>query len=145
MNLEKDLKDKGLRVTQARKTVFEVLQSSKKALSPGVICQIIESQHPGQSDQASVYRNLKLFEEMGLIHQLESGKFSICNHRHGHSKAEHMHIVATCSNCQQTIEVEHHSKELCELASGLKGHIKSFQQFSRVTLVGLCESCSTQG
>ena len=142
MNLENSLKSNGLRVTQARKTIFEVLQSSKKALSAGGVCQIIESKHPGQSDQASVYRNLKLFEKMGLIHQLQSGQFSICNHQHEKEDSKHMHIVATCSKCQQTLEVSHHSEELCQLASGLKKQIKSFHNFSHLTLIGLCKSCS---
>lgn len=139
--LEKKLKSNKHRLTGARKAIFEILQSSTKALSPQEISREMGKATNLKADQASIYRNLSLFTEIGLAHRFQSGKYSICQHGEKSDHA-HMHIVATCTNCGKTYEVSQHTDGLCQLAGGLKCHITQFQSFSGMTLVGSCKTCS---
>ena len=144
-HLEENLRHKNLRVTSARKVIFEILQNSDRALSPKEVCEFLKRTTKLQADTASVYRNLTLFSEIGLTHRLQSGKYTLCQHGEDHSHHtghEHMHIVATCTSCGKTQEVPSHDRNLCNLAGGFKTYIEGFSTFTGITLAGYCEACS---
>ena len=141
--LERTLKDHHLRMTTARKAIFSILEKSPKALTPQEVCQHLDRKSPrgSNADQASVYRNLTLFSEIGLAHQVQLGRYSLCTHNESdHHK--HIHIMAMCSDCGNTIEAKEHSHDLCELAGQFKKYMKGFGSFSGLTLEGICRDCS---
>ena len=140
--LEKILKNNKLRLTQPRQLIFDILEESERALSAQDVCDKVYDVEQQKADQASVYRNLSLFSKIGLVHKLESGKYSICTHQEDPAH-KHMHILASCSSCGKTYEIESHSKGLCQLSRQFKTYVKEFTSFSGITLQGNCNSCSS--
>ena len=139
--LEQKLRSESLRPTASRRIIFDILKKSERALSAQDICKKMQGSSAPKADQASVYRNLSLFSEIGLIHRLQSGRYTICQHDEdqGHN---HMHIVADCLKCGKTFEIKSHNESLCQLAGGFKSFIKDFGSFSGITLQGRCKKCS---
>lgn len=90
------IKQAGISNTAARYAVFNVLQLSDH--KPLTMSQLVNSTIQ-QADRASVYRSVKLLEEIGVIHRLQIGwkyKLELSDDFHGH----HHHI--TCSICGKT-------------------------------------------
>jgi len=141
--LEQKLKNNNLKLTAPRKVVFDILNESQIALSPKDVCDRILSSKKLKADQASIYRNLTLFSEIGLVHRFDSGKYSVCQHEN-HDGHKHIHIIANCLSCGKTYEVESHSPELCDISKEFKSHLKDFTSFSGITLQGKCLSCSNK-
>lgn len=138
--LEVLLKNKKFRLTNARKTIYDVLCSTEKALSAQEVFHIISKTSEVDADQASVYRNLSLFSQIGLVHRLQSGKYTLCHHNEKHAHS-HIHIMANCTACGNTYEVEKHSSDICKEVNHLTQHIENFESFSGLILQGTCKAC----
>lgn len=138
------LKQKNLRLTNARKAIFSTLIESDVALSPKEVFEdILRQNNHIKTDQVSVYRNLTLFTEIGLAHRLNDGRYAACKHSHcSNEPHSHMHILANCSGCGKTYEVQEHTEELCNLANSMKPYLKQFSNFNGLTFQGICSSCS---
>lgn len=139
--LTESLKKKNLRVTAARQRIFDILSSSKMALSPKEVFQQIVDAGLTHTDQVSVYRNLSLFTEMGLTHRFQDGKYSLCKQNHDHQHS-HIHIIANCEFCGKTFEIPEHSKKMCQIAKEVQSFVESFRDFSSLTLQGSCHDCA---
>ena len=134
------LRLKQLRVTNARQVIFSILADSEKAMSAQDVFKSIKGHSRLRTDQASVYRNLTLFAELGLVHRLQDGRYSICKHDQ-ESHHNHVHIIANCTQCGNTYEVSNHSRELCQLTRKMQTYVESFGHFSGLTLQGICREC----
>lgn len=135
-----NLKKQNLRMTAARQAIFKTLNDSPKALSAKEVFEAIRISGSLKSDQASVYRNLSLFSDIGLVHRFHDGRYSVCKHDDGH-KHSHVHIIANCSDCGKTIEIAQHTKEICEAVGKLGKLLNDFNQVSGINLVGKCQGC----
>lgn len=136
--LETKLKESGLRLTGPRKVVYTQLSKSSKALSAKELFERIEAHSEANADLASVYRNLDLFSEIGIVHEVFSGKYSLCAQA---DHKGHVHVVTVCSRCGQANEVKSHSEGLCSLMNSLKKQTGQLKSVSSITLQGLCGSC----
>ena len=141
IRLEQKLKEENLRLTTARQVIFDILKNSSTALSAQEVCKIMKGSKKLKADQASVYRNLITFTQIGIVHQISHGKYSLCQHGEKHDHG-HLHIVANCTNCDKTYEIESHDEKLCKMAGGFRMYIKDFKSFSGLTLQGQCKDCS---
>ncbi|MFG1494962.1 Fur family transcriptional regulator [Halobacteriovorax sp. GFR7] len=142
------LKSHGLRITQARQGVVAVLIVNEDSpLTPEEIYQSIVSSKEFKCDQASVYRTLTSFEELGIvkksIFQGEAARYSLCGcaehgEDHGHHHHHHEHYFK-CNKCNKIEPLDG-----CFLSSkeeemkkdgytGLKHHIE---------ITGICPKCS---
>ena len=72
LDLEKDLKNSGFRLTGSRKTIFNVISSVKKALSAEEIFILARKKNPSIGI-ATVYRTLGLLEDSGIIAKTDTG------------------------------------------------------------------------
>lgn len=129
------LKDHDLRVTEARRELLKVLIESSKSLS---IKDLHEALAHKSVDLASVYRNLSVFERVGLVHQLIEGQYKICDHS---SCQRHAHVITECEKCHKVEEpVTYNSKDLrlIHQLSQLTPHLK---RTHLVTLMGVCKKC----
>jgi Fe2+ or Zn2+ uptake regulation protein len=135
------LKSKRLRLTQARREVFRVLEESERALSVQEVFQQIEETSDVSTDKVSVYRNLSLFSELGLVHRFQDGRHALCTHDHHDHDHKHLHIVANCNRCGITFEVGSHNKEICQSVNKMKSLIHNFEQLEGVTFQGVCKRC----
>ena len=108
--LEESLKEKNLRLTNARKIIFDILKSSERPLSPKNVCDELNKMSSLNADQASVYRNLMLFSKIGLAHKLDSGKYTACQLGKHKSKG-HVHILMSCTECLSVVELSEQSTD----------------------------------
>ena len=95
------LKDKGLRVTQPRKAILQVLADASRPMAAEDIFQHVKTSHA--CDLATVYRNMEACSEAGIIQKcmLENGKilYELMD-----EKDHHHHII--CRKCERTERID---------------------------------------
>ncbi|MCJ8276318.1 MAG: transcriptional repressor [Bdellovibrionales bacterium] len=138
-NFTESLKSNNLKLTSARKIVFDALSKSSRALSPKEVFQAVND----KTDLVSVYRNLSLFADIGVAHRFQDGRYSLCQHQHDHSKeaAPHIHIITHCLDCGLTREIEKHSSELCDIATKLSKYSAPLSEVTSIVIQGNCPNC----
>lgn len=135
------LKSKKLRVTQAREEIFHLLSEQTKSMNAREVYKNLAKD--SQTDLASVYRNLTVFEELGLIHKFPNGGYAICEHDHEDShKHHHVHIINHCTQCGGSEEVSNHSDKICRLVRELKSFTSNLTNVQEIVVQGVCSHCS---
>ncbi len=128
---ENTLKRNHYFVTRPRLALFKILQK-RNSLS---IDQLIKGL-PRQ-DQATVYRNIKLFEKLGIIRRLQLG---------WHSKLElsdkfyHHHHHLTCSNCGKVWALKENDV-LEKQINGIAKNKRFLPADHQLEIRGLCQAC----
>lgn len=130
--LKEYLSANGHSLTHSRQQVFNALADSD-ALSMSQLTRKLQS----KMDRASIYRNIELFEKLGIINRIQIGwKYKL---ELSDTFAEHHHH-ATCSQCESVIsfeeDIEFESK-ISQLASSLNFALHSHS----IELRGLCQKC----
>ena len=132
--LEAALKQRGLRLTTQRFAIAKTFFQTDGHLNADDLCTAVRVEHPAIG-QATVYRTLKLLEEIGLASSSNFGSNSArfeANHGHHHD-----HLV--CTKCDTIIEF------LNEEIENLQDRIAEEHGFvltsHRMELFGLCKSC----
>ncbi len=138
--LEESLKEKNLRVTNARKIIFDILKNSERPLSPKNVCDELSNLSVSNADQASVYRNLVLFSKIGLAHKLDSGKYTVCQLENDRTK-RHIHIIMCCTECMGVYELNEKKTQTYMLSKKIINSIKQLNHISSLTFSGVCEAC----
>jgi Fur family ferric uptake transcriptional regulator len=127
------LRERGLRVSAARRLVLEALFSAEGPLSAERIAEGLEGRLP-RSDLASVYRNLETLEEVGLVRHVHLG--------HGpglYALAAPEHEYLVCESCHAVRSVA--SEELDEVRARVRERFGYEARFAHFPLVGLCPDC----
>lgn len=133
------LKSKGLKVTNQRIAVLEVLQSgTDEHLTAEEIFDLVREKHP-EIGLATVYRTIQLLSDMKLIEKLslddgfvryEIGKTSDSGHRHHH---------LVCLGCGKVVSVRK------DLLTALENDIERSLEFKvvnhEVKFFGYCKDC----
>lgn len=129
------LKKHGLRVTPARKAVFEVFASTSTALSHADIeCAM------GEMDRVTLYRTLASLEENGIIHPVWDDdsvkKYALCQascdaHEH---RDEHVHFK--CKVCNEVRCLSEVNPPHLAVPAGF------VTERVEVLLVGTCPGCA---
>jgi Fur family transcriptional regulator, ferric uptake regulator len=132
------LRDINQRLTANRKAIVEVLSSAPRPLT---IPEILAAS-PDLA-QSSVYRNLVVLEQAGLVHRIvtndEYARFELAEDLTGH----HHHLI--CAACGMVEDVPasaglehsvHAATDEIARATGFHTH------HHRVDLVGLCRNCA---
>ena len=122
------------RITDARRAVVEIVQSSTRALTPVEVYDLAREQHPTLG-LVTVYRTLEKLEELGLIQRVHQSKgcqgFITAGQGHQH--------LLLCTRCGQTTLFE--GDDL----AGFIGSVaeKTGYQINEhwLQLFGLCENC----
>ena len=126
----------GLRLTELRKRVLELVWQSHKPLGAYDILGVL-SEHDGRrAAPPTVYRALEFLLENGLVHRISSlNAFVGCNH------PEHAHQgqFLICRACHAAIELEQPaiSEAIVAGAAGVGFAVES----QTVEVVGLCAGC----
>jgi Fur family transcriptional regulator, ferric uptake regulator len=131
---EKILKNHQLKVTTTRSEIIDIFSNAGCAVSS----QDIEATLT-QIDRITLYRNLKVFEDKGIIHKVLDGtmtqKYALCDDscdEHSH-KDEHVHFH--CQECKSTFCMDHIFVPTITLPTGF--------QFDNAHMVvnGRCQKC----
>ena len=126
------LRGRGMRVSTARRQVLEVLYAAEAP----VTAEEIAAGVPG-SDLASVYRNLDVLEECGLVRHVHLGHGA---GRYSLATTEAVEFV-TCERCGTFQALHAHRLDVVrEVIERECGFVARFTHFP---IVGLCPTCQT--
>lgn len=127
------MKQNGLKETDKRREMLSILLEQEGYLSAREVQEKLQTKFPSIS-QDTIYRNLNLFSDLGIVESTELNgekhyQFS-CKHQ-GH----HHHFI--CSNCGKTIPFD-----MCPM-DFFKDQLPGYSILShRFELFGLCDECS---
>ncbi|WP_276357779.1 Fur family transcriptional regulator [Cohnella caldifontis] len=128
------LKSGGVRMTPQRYAILEYLMDSHVHPTADEIYRALSPQYPSLS-VATVYNNLKLFVEAGLVRELTYGDDSS---RFDADLSDHYHVI--CTNCGTMVDFEHPPITAIEAeAAASTGFVV---QGHRLEIYGLCPACA---
>ena len=123
------------RRSESREKILTFLRGTKEHPSAHMIYNALYSDNPTLSP-ATVYNNLKLFEEQGLVIRVANVNGV---ERYDANTSDHVHFV--CEKCGAVIDIMdadiQGAKKACQVG---QAKINSIQ----IVLHGTCESCSGQ-
>jgi Fur family ferric uptake transcriptional regulator len=128
------LRERGLRVSAARRLVLEVLFAVDEPVSADRIAAGLEGRVPA-SDLASVYRNLETLESLGLVRHFHAG--------HGPG----LYVLAgahreylKCEDCGRLVSVE--PDEMERVRAAIRDDFGFEARFQHFPIVGRCAACA---
>ena len=128
------LRAEGKRITAQRSLLLEVIRESEGHLDAGEIYQRARSKDPRIS-LSTVYRNLNLLRELGLISELHLDEEH--HHYEVREEVEHYHLI--CSNCERVIEFD--SPLIPRLLAQVNAEQRFVVERVHIDMVGLCDDC----
>lgn len=127
------LKESGVRITPQRHAVLEYLLTSMNHPTADEIYKALESKFPNMS-VATVYNNLRILREIGLVRELTYGDSSS---RFDSNTKDHYHII--CNDCGKIVDFHYPSlNEVESLAEQISGFEVSHH---RLEVYGKCKEC----
>lgn len=127
------LKGSGVRITPQRHAVLEHLINAMNHPTADDIYKALEDRFPNMS-VATVYNNLRLFKDIGLVRELTYGDASS---RFDYNTSEHYHAI--CNECGKIVDF--HYPILDEVES-LAEQVTGFDvSHHRMEVYGICENC----
>lgn len=126
-----ELSARGYRVTEARKNTLTTLQAAEQPLTIGEIARKTDS------DEASVYRTVRMLVQEGFLEELviagSAPRYALLDHDDEH---HHHHVV--CDGCGFVAHIP------CEETAVHASLPKDFSEITahEVTLHGLCKKCT---
>jgi Fur family ferric uptake transcriptional regulator len=130
------LKSRGLRASASRRLIIKILRAKGTPLSAREIAHGPDGESIGL-DLASVYRNLEVLEQHGLVHQIHAGKGA---GRYVLALAEDREYLV-CDRCGETAGVD--AIELDGIRALVRQRYGYEVSFTRVPMVGLCLRCGS--
>ena len=133
-------RDAGVRLTEKRKRVLQVVIEAKEPLSAYQIADAYREEHGESLSVMSIYRMLNFLKENNLVHRLETtNQYLSCSH----ITCDHQHEVPQfliCDHCQGVSEVGIRKEIFNELNENIKGtgFQMARQQFE---FHGTCDHC----
>lgn len=137
---EKILSNHEIKPTQMRLKIYKFLKGKQSAVSFSDLKKafVQKSETNKTANRTTFYRNLKIFEDKGLIHQINDGtgvaKYAISdeNARNKYGTDLHMHFY--CTDCRKTICLPNKISE---------ESLPDIYEVCDVNLVlkGICEKC----
>lgn len=130
------LKETGVRITPQRHAILEYLINSKSHPTADDIYKALEGKFPNMS-VATVYNNLRVFREVGLVKELTYGDASS---RFDFVTSDHYHVI--CERCGKIVDFLYPGlDEVEQLAS----HVTGFKVgHHRMEIYGICPDCAKQ-
>ena len=131
-SLKRILTTNNYRFTKARQATFQLLIASE----PQSMRQIIEKAN-GTVDRVSIYRNIELFEKLGIVHRIYIGwKYKL--ELSDEFMAHHHHL--SCLGCGKVVDIEDekHIDEFIEQAASKAGFTPRRHIFE---VDGYCQNC----
>ena len=127
------LKKSGVRITPQRHAVLEYLMQPMKHPTADEIYKALEDKFPNMS-VATVYNNLRVFLDIGLVRELTYGDSSS---RFDCNTSDHYHII--CDECGKIVDFHYPSlNEVEQLAEQVTGFDVTNH---RMEVYGTCEDC----
>ncbi len=129
------LRQRGLRVSSARRLVVAALFAADGPVSAERIADGLDGQLPS-TDLTSVYRNLETFEEIGLVRHVHLGHGPGLYALAGQGDREYL----VCESCDRIQALD--PAELDDAREAIRERFGFEARFSHFPIVGLCEVCT---
>ncbi|MBS2772567.1 MULTISPECIES: peroxide-responsive transcriptional repressor PerR [Anoxybacillus] len=127
------LKQTGVRITPQRHAILEYLVRSMSHPTADEIYKALEGKFPNMS-VATVYNNLRVFKEVGLVKELTYGDSSS---RFDFVTSDHYHII--CERCGKIVDFHYPGLDEVE---ALASHVTGFKvSHHRMEVYGVCAEC----
>lgn len=128
------LKVSGVRITPQRHAILEYLINSMAHPTADEIYKALEGKFPNMS-VATVYNNLRVFKDVGLVKELtygdSSSRFDFTTHDHYH---------AICESCGKIVDFQYPGLDEVEQFAS---HVTGFKvSHHRLEVYGLCPDCA---
>jgi Fur family ferric uptake transcriptional regulator len=132
------LRERGERVTLARRAVLEVLARTHEHLSADDVAVLLEATHPSVH-RASVYRTLDLLTRLGIVSHIHANGGATVYHLAA-APAGHEHLHAHCRLCGSVVVVpaDALAATTARVASATGFRVEPAQS----ALVGVCAECA---
>jgi Fur family transcriptional regulator, peroxide stress response regulator len=130
------LKQNGVRMTPQRYAILNFLLSSMSHPTADEIYKALESNFPNMS-VATVYNNLRVFKEAGLVKELTFGDASS---RFDANMMDHYHVI--CQECGKITDFDYPA--LLEVEREASKHTGYLVTSHRMEIYGLCQTCQKQ-
>lgn len=127
------LKDTGIRMTPQRYAILSFLMETLSHPTADEIYKELEMQFPNMS-VATVYNNLKVFKEAGLVRELTYGDSSS---RFDGNTSDHYHCI--CTSCGRIVDFDY--DPLVELEKEAQSSTGFSISSHRLEFYGTCEKC----
>ncbi len=133
------MKDAGLRLTQSRLKILQLLEGTHKSMSSSEVFSQLQKKFKSEEfDRVTVYRILEKLEELEIVHSVGDGKYIYCTHQAcGHDK----HFIAICVRCGVVSDVGGTAKTLQVLSEFLEQEAKFRMTNDSIVVRGLCQKC----
>jgi Fur family transcriptional regulator, ferric uptake regulator len=133
-----DFVSKGLRLTQQRRAVIEVLDSANTHLDAATVMKLAR-ERDASIDRATVYRTIELLKKWRLIDELDLMHLNGEKHYYeARTGRDHIHLA--CFGCGKILEFT------SDLFEDLKREISAHNSFDirviRLEVGGRCKDCS---
>ncbi|WP_010677447.1 peroxide-responsive transcriptional repressor PerR [Bacillus timonensis] len=127
------LKETGVRITPQRHAILEYLINSMSHPTADDIYKALEGKFPNMS-VATVYNNLRVFREVGLVKELPYGDSSS---RFDFITTQHYHVI--CEECGKIVDFHYPGLDEVE---ALAAHVTGFKvSHHRMEIYGSCQEC----
>jgi Fur family transcriptional regulator, peroxide stress response regulator len=127
------LKSTGVRITPQRHAILEYLINSMSHPTADDIYKALEGKFPNMS-VATVYNNLRVFREVGIVKELTYGDSSS---RFDYVTTHHYHVI--CEKCGKIVDFHYPGLDEVE---ALAAHITGFEvSHHRMEIYGTCPDC----
>lgn len=121
------LKTNNQKITKTRLRILDQLAEIKQPLNP---YELIKQSTDSTIDITTIYRNLELFEKIGIVHKVQSLWWYLpCTHEHKECSKSHDIIICTSCNTINETHIDSSTKTLLWLSQW------------PVELNGRCNSC----
>ncbi|KAB7529115.1 transcriptional repressor [Flagellimonas olearia] len=135
--IESILENKLVRPTAMRMLVYQYFMGQDAAVSLTHVENAFE-----KADRTTLYRTLKVFEEKGVVHQIDDGtgtkKYALCEPGCNCELEQDLHLHFHCDRCNETVCLTEHKIPHINLPEGFVA------EDANVVLKGLCDKCSEQ-
>ncbi|PVW13728.1 Fur family transcriptional regulator [Marixanthomonas spongiae] len=131
----KKLESRGIRPTAMRLMIYKRLAELNVAISLGDLEKDFKA-----SERSTLFRTMKVFEEKGIVHQIEDGtgviKYALCEENCECELGNDLHLHFHCNNCNETVCLTDHKIPHINLPDGY------ISEDINLVVKGICEKCS---
>ncbi len=127
------LKESGVRITPQRHAILEYLINTMTHPTADEIYKALEGKFPNMS-VATVYNNLRVFRQVGLVKELTYGDSSS---RFDFTTHDHYHVI--CESCGKIVDFQYPGLDEVE---HFASHVSGFKvSHHRLEIYGQCPDC----
>ena len=134
-DLENLLRSRGHRVSAARRLMLMVLLAADRPVTAEEIASGLEGVVP-PSDLASIYRNLEMLEQQGLVYHLHLGH----GPRHYRLASTDEPCYVVCERCERVDTVA--AAALDDARAAIARRVGYQASFTHFPIVGVCPTCA---